>query len=172
MKNNFRRIREVGETVLNGRYTILDIVHKGGMSTVYKVRDSQLGTNWCLKEIDRGNAGRNKIEYRSLLREAKIMRGLSHPSIPRIVTIEEDGDSIFIVMDFISGKSLKEILDSRRVLTQSQSISIMSQVAKVMVYLHGLSNPIIYRDMNPSNIMLQKDGSIRVLDFVISEEIS
>lgn len=167
-----RKIKSVGETNLNGRYKILEVIHKSGMSVVYKVSDSQLGTVWCLKEIDKSNAGRNKIEYRSLLKEARIMRGLNHPSIPRIVTIEEEGNSIFIVMDYVSGKSLKEILESKKVLTQSQAVSIMGQVAKVMVYLHSLSNPIIYRDLKPSNIMLMKDGTIRVLDFGISEEIT
>lgn len=172
MGNKDRKLKTIGETILNGRYKVLDIIHKSGMSAVYKVSDSQLGTIWCLKEIDKTNAGRNKIEYRSLLKEARIMRGLNHPSIPRIVTIEEDGDSIFIVMDYVSGKSLKEVLDTRKVLTQTQAISIMSQVAKVMVYLHSLTQPIIYRDLKPSNIMLMKDGTIRLLDFGISEEIT
>lgn len=54
---------------------MLDIIHKSGMSAVYKVSDSQLGTVWCLKEIDKTNAGINKIEYRSLLKEARIMQG-------------------------------------------------------------------------------------------------
>ena len=155
-----RSSKAIGDSILNGRYKIRKILHTGGMSSVYEVTDSQLGTIWCLKEIDKANAGRNKIEYRSLLKEARIMRGLNHPSIPRIVTIEEEDNYIFIVMDYVQGKSIKDILDSKKVLSQSQAISIMSQVAKVLMYLHSLSNPILYRDMKPSNIMLLKDGTI------------
>ena len=167
-----RSSKAIGDSILNGRYKIRKILHTGGMSSVYEVTDSQLGTIWCLKEIDKSNAGRNKIEYRSLLKEARIMRGLNHPSIPRIVTIEEEDNYIFIVMDYVQGKSIKDILDSKKVLSQSQAVSIMSQVAKVLMYLHSLSNPILYRDMKPSNIMLLKDGTIRLIDFGISEEIT
>lgn len=167
-----RSSKAIGDSILNGRYKIRKVLHTGGMSSVYEVTDSQLGTIWCLKEIDKSNAGRNKIEYRSLLKEARIMRGLNHPSIPRIVTIEEEDNYIFIVMDYVQGKSIKDILDSKKVLSQSQAVSIMSQVAKVLMYLHSLSNPILYRDMKPSNIMLLKDGTIRLIDFGISEEIT
>lgn len=169
---SIRKTKNIGDSILNGRYKVLEVIHSGGMSAVYKVSDSQLGSVWCLKEIDKANAGRNKIEYRSLLKEARIMRGLNHPNIPRIVTIEEEGSSIFIVMDFVEGKSLKSILESRGTLDQDQAVSIMTQVARVMLYLHEQKNPIIYRDLKPSNIMLLKNGTIRVLDFGISEEIN
>ena len=167
-----RKLRDVGSLILNRRYQVLDVIHSSGMSAVYKVRDSQLGTVWCLKEIDKEQAGRNKIEYRSLLKEARIMRNLNHPNIPRIVTIEEEDSSIFIVMDYVKGKSLKDILNSKKVLSQNQVISIMTQVAKVLGYLHSFKSPIVYRDLKPSNTMLLSDGSVRLLDFGISEEIT
>ena len=100
------------------------------------------------------------------------MKQLSHTSIPRIVTIEEEDDSIFIVMDFVDGMSVKGWLMKKGSVEQSVAIAWMKQVCGVMIYLHTRKNPIIYRDMKPDNIMIQNDGNIKVLDFGISEIIT
>lgn len=159
---------EVGDSVLNGRYRVTKVVHTSGMSNVYLVSDSNLNKTWCLKEIKKSESGRNKVEYYSLLQEANIMKGLNHSSIPRIVTIEGDGDSLFIVMDYVDGVSLKAWIRKKQRIKQDVAVTWMKQICQVMIYLHNRPEPIFYRDMKPDNVMLQSDGNIKVLDFGIS----
>lgn len=167
-----RKSFNVGDTVLDGKYEILKIIHTSGMANVYLVLDKNLNKQWCLKEIVKSEAGKNMVEYRSLLQEANIMKSLSHSSIPRIVTMEEDGDSIFIVMDYVQGLSVKDWLLKKGTIEQSVVVKWMKQVCGVLIYLHNRKHPIFYRDMKPDNIMIQADGNIKVLDFGISVVIT
>lgn len=171
-KKRKRRVLQVGDFVLNGRYEISKIIHTSGMSNVYLASDKNLNKQWCLKEIVKSEAGKNMVEYRSLLQEANIMKSLNHSSIPRIVTIEEEGDSIFIVMDYVDGVSIKSWLESKGTVKQSVAVKWAKQVCGVLIYLHNRKNPIFYRDMKPDNIMIQEDGNIKVLDFGISVVIT
>lgn len=163
-----RTLLKNGEKVLNGRYEILKVIHSRGMSNVYLVMDSNLNKQWCLKEIKKSEAGKNQIEYFSLLQEANIMKGLNHSNIPRITTIEEDGDSIFIIMDYIDGISLKSYILKNGRVSQDVAVNWMLQVAQVMSYLHNRKKPIFYRDMKPDNIMIKSNGDISLIDFGIS----
>lgn len=167
-----RSALSVGDVVLNGKYEVLKVIHNTGMSNVYLVQDNSLNKQWCMKEIRKSEAGRDKVEYYSLLQEANIMKSLNHANIPRIVTIEEDGDSIFIVMDYVDGMSIKAWMMSRKSGTgrvpQDIAITWMKQICQVMMYLHNRKQPIFYRDMKPDNVMIQSDGNIKLLDFGIS----
>lgn len=167
-----RKALSVGATVLNGKYEILKVLHTSGMANVYLVSDKNLNKQWCLKEIVKSEAGRNMVEYRSLIQEANIMKSLNHSSIPRIVTIEDDGDSIFIIMDYVYGLSVKDWLLRKGTIKQSVVVNWMKQVCGVLIYLHNRKHPIFYRDMKPDNIMIQEDGNIKVLDFGISVVIT
>lgn len=167
-----RKSLSVGDSVLNGKYEILKVIHTSGMANVYLVSDKNLNKQWCLKEIVKSEAGKNMVEHRSLLQEANIMKSLNHSSIPRIVTIEEDGDSIFIIMDYVNGISVKEWLIRKGAVKQSVVVNWMKQVCGVLIYLHNRKHPIFYRDMKPDNIMIQEDGNIKVLDFGISAVIT
>lgn len=172
MAGEKRRYLQVGDTVLDGKYEVIKIIHTSGMANVYMVEDENLNKQWCLKEIIKSEAGRNEIEYRSLIKEANIMKSLSHSSIPRIVSIDTEGDSIFIVMDFVDGISVKDWLVRRGSVEQTVAVAWMKQVCNVLLYLHTRKNPIFYRDMKPDNIMVQSDGNIKLLDFGISEIIT
>lgn len=171
-KKQKRRSLAVGDTVLNGRYEILKIMHTSGMANVYLVSDRNLNKQWCLKEIVKSEAGKNMVEYRSLIQEANIMKSLNHSSIPRIVTIEAEGDTIFIVMDYVDGISVKKWLLDKGRIDQNVAVTWMKQVCAVMIYLHNRRKPIFYRDMKPDNIMIQSDGNIKLLDFGISVVIT
>lgn len=172
MAGEKRRYLQVGDTVLGGKYEVIKIIHTSGMANVYMVEDENLNKQWCLKEIIKSEAGRNEIEYRSLIKEANIMKSLSHSSIPRIVSIDTEGDSIFIIMDFVDGISVKDWLVRRGSVEQTVAVAWMKQVCNVLLYLHTRKNPIFYRDMKPDNIMVQSDGNIKLLDFGISEIIT
>lgn len=172
MRKPKRSVLEVGDTVLNGKYEVLKLIHSKGMANVYLVQDSSLNKQWCMKEIRKSEAGKKNVEYHSLLQEANIMKSLNHANIPRIVTIEQDGDSIFIVMDYVDGMSIKDWVMSRKTgngrVPQDIAITWMKQICQVMMYLHNRKYPIFYRDMKPDNVMIQSDGNIKLLDFGIS----
>ena len=161
----------VGTRVLHDRYEVVKLIHAKGMANVYLVIDSSLNKQWCMKEIKKSESGKNFVEYSSLIQEANIMKGLNHSNIPRIVTIEEEGDSVFIIMDYVDGMSIKDWMNrtkgSGRV-PQELAVLWMKQICQVMIYLHNLKYPIFYRDMKPDNVMIQSDGNIKVLDFGIS----
>ena len=166
-----RSVLPIGTVVLR-RYEILKCIHSRGMANVYIVKDSTLGKTWCLKEIRKDEAGKYNQEYVSLLQEANIMRGLNHANIPRITTIEDEGNSLFIVEDFIEGKSLGAVLkDYPSGLPMKLAVPWMKQMTQIILYLHRLPNPIFYRDMKPDNFMVQSDGTIKLLDFGISIEV-
>lgn len=167
-----RRALQVGDTVLKGRYEILKVIHTSGMANIYLVSDNNLKKQWCLKEIVKSEAGRNNIEYRSLLQEANILKSLNNSGIPRIVTSEEEGDSLFIVMDYVDGISVREYMRRHGAIKQDVAVKWIKQVCNILSYLHNRKHPIFYRDMKPDNIMIQEDMSIKLLDFGISVVIT
>ena len=166
---NKRTTLEVGDVVLNGKYEILKVLHTTGMANIYIVQDRNLNKQWCMKEIIKAEAGRNDVEYYCLLNEARVLKGLNNPNIPRIVTIEDTGDTIFIVMDYIDGMSIKDWLTRNKDVygrvPQDIAINWMTQICQVILYLHSRKEPILYRDMKPDNVMIQSNGTIKLLDF-------
>lgn len=171
MANVKRQHRELGEKILDGRYEILKVIHCKGMANVYRVADSKLNKDWCLKEIVKSKVGADKksqLEYRCLLQEAQVLKTLSHPNIPRIVTIEQEEDYIFIIMDYVDGISIGEWINRKGRIKQDVVVTWMKQVCQTMLYLHNRKNPVFYRDMKPDNLMLQSDGNIKLIDFGIS----
>lgn len=163
-----------GDMVLNGRYEILKCIHSRGMANVYLVMDTNLGKQWCLKEIRKSEAGKKNIEYISLLQEANILRGLNHERIPRITAIDDEGDSLFVVMDFLDGVTLKSYIEERGKVPEQLAVQWMLQITQIMGYLHSKTqgkNPIFFRDMKPDNLMVRSNGNINIFDFGISIEV-
>jgi serine/threonine-protein kinase len=152
-------------TRINGKYEILKIIDTGGMSTVYIAMDIRLNKNWAIKEIVKNKSKLSDVEYRSLITETNILKGLDHTYIPRIVDIIELEDRTFVVMDYIEGKTLQDIVSTEGGLPQDKVIKWGIQLAEVLGYLHSRTPQIIYRDMKPGNIMLQPNGKIKLFDF-------
>lgn len=172
--SNRREHLNNGDLVLNGRYEILKCIHSKGMANVYLVRDTQLGKQWCLKEIRLSQAGRENIEYISLMQEANILRSLNNEKIPRITTIDNDGDSLFVIMDFLDGVTLKDFVQEKGRIPEELAVKWMIQIVQAVGYLHSeRSNkkPIFYRDMKPDNLMIRSNGVINIFDFGISVRI-
>ncbi len=161
---------EIG-TVIDGKYEILTEIGHGGMSIVYLAMDTHLNKQWAVKEIrKKGNGKNDEVIVNSLLAEANMMKGLDHPSLPRIVDIIDNGITIFVVMDYIEGESLDKILAEYGAQPEELVIGWAKQLCDALFYLHSQKPPIIYRDMKPANIMLKPEGNIKIIDFGIARE--
>ena len=150
----------------NDTYEIKSIIGKGGMSTVYLAEHKRLHTRWAMKEVRKQQGTRFDF-----LAESNILKRLQHPMLPRIVDIFEDRDCIYIVEDFVDGITLDGLLKQQKKVDEPQGLQWLRDLCGVLTYLHGQRpHPIIYRDMKPSNIMLQPDGSLKLIDFGIARE--
>ena len=147
-------------------YEIRSLIGKGGMSTVYLAEHKRLHTRWAVKEVRKQQAARFDF-----LAEANILKRLQHPMLPRIVDIFEDEEQILIVEDFVEGITLEDLLKQQGKVDEALALQWLRGLCGVLRYLHTQQpHPIIYRDMKPSNIMLQPDGSLKLIDFGIARE--
>lgn len=150
--------------VIDGKYELLQVAGTGGMSRVWLAQDRKLNKLWAVKEMD--PRGRGGVEERSLLAEASLLKGLDHPALPRVVDIVDDAAGLFVVMDYVEGISLKEMRErAGGTLPQEDVIAWGVQLCDVLGYLHGLTPPVVYRDMKPGNVMLREDGTVKLVDF-------
>lgn len=158
-------------SVIDGKYEILKQIGKGGMSVVYLAMDKRLNKQWAVKEIRKTSSGKNdEIVINSLIAEANLMKRLDHPALPRIVDIIDNGETLYVVMDYIEGESLNKILDEYGAQPQELVIEWAKQLCDVLNYLHSQKPPIIYRDMKPANVMLKPEGNLKLIDFGIARE--
>ena len=158
-------------SIIDNKYEVLKEIGHGGMSTVYLAMDKRLNKQWAIKEIKKiVNDKNNEIIVQSLLIEANLMKRLDHPALPRIVDIIDNGNTIFVIMDYIEGESLDKILLTTGAQPQNSVIEWARQLCDVLRYLHSQKPPIIYRDMKPANIMLKPEGTLKVIDFGIARE--
>ena len=161
---------EIG-TIIQGKYEILKLIGKGGMSKVYLAMDQNLNKQWAVKEIEkRAWDKNNKVVIQSAMAEANMIKKLDHPALPRIVDIIDKEDIIYVVMDYIEGEPLNSVLAKYGAQPQETVIEWAKQLCLVLDYLHTRKPPIIYRDMKPANVMLQPDGNIKLIDFGIARE--
>lgn len=161
----------VMKTVKN-RYRILSEIGKGGMSTVYLARDLTLNKSWAIKEIPKSSEAVKKRKADRLLEEAELMKDLSHPALPRIVDITEDERFYYIVMDYVEGENLKELLREGGAFPQEKVVRWGKELLEALSYLHQRKPPVIYRDMKPANIILQPEGHLKLIDFGAATRLS
>jgi serine/threonine protein kinase len=152
--------------LFQGKYKIHKILGSGGMGKVYLAENINLGTFWAIKEVHK-----QEVSELDFLAEANILKKLSHPALPRIFDVVEEEDRIFVIFDYIEGTPLDKKLEREGRFSEQTVINWAKEICEVLIYLHSIKpNPIIYRDMKPSNIILAKDGSIKLIDFGIARE--
>ncbi len=162
-------------SVIDGKYEILTEIGRGGMSVVYLAMDKRLNKQWAVKEVrKRGVSKNDEVVVNSLMAEANLIKRLDHPAFPRIVDIIDNGQTIYIVMDYIEGESLDKILEEHGAQSEDNVIHWAMQICDALNYLHSQKpHPIIYRDMKPANLMLKPEGEygiIKIIDFGIARE--
>ena len=150
---------------LDGRYEITDLLGVGGMANVYKANDIKEGTVVAVK-ILKDEFSKNSEFLRRFKNESKAIALLSHPNIVRVVDVSF-GDRIqYIVMEYVSGITLKQYIEQQGVLTWKEAVHFTVQVLRALQHAHD--NGIVHRDVKPQNIMLLQDGTIKVMDFGIA----
>lgn len=150
---------------INDRYQIIKSIGEGGMANVYLAYDTILDRNVAVKVL-RGDLATDEKFVRRFQREALSASSLSHPNIVEVYDVGEDNGSYYIVMEYIEGKHLKELIKKRGKLTLSEVLDIMSQVCDGLATAHD--SYIIHRDIKPQNIMILDSGLVKITDFGIA----
>src|SRR5215469_2597064 len=178
-RGGFRRLPP-GTLLSAGRYKIVKAIATGGMGAVYRAIDIRFDDEPCAvkemlddfqKDVDRNQA----VEW--FKREAKLLLKLNHPYIPRVRDSFVENERHYLVMDFIEGRTLTELLaregnvpglEGAHGVSEARARSWAQQVCNVLAYLHRQNPPIIFRDLKPSNIMVTDQDEIRLIDFGIA----
>ena len=150
---------------INDRYEIIKSIGEGGMANVYLAYDTILDRNVAIKVL-RGDLANDEKFVRRFQREALSASSLSHPNIVAMYDVGEDDGLYYIVMEYVEGKTLKQLLKKRGSLTLSEAIDIMLQLTDGMAHAHD--SYIVHRDLKPQNIMIEDDGQIKITDFGIA----
>lgn len=146
------------------KYKYIKALGHGGCGDVFLAQNIALGNFWAVKEIIKGR----KTTISGYI-EPEILKRLNHPALPRICDLYEDEDKIYIVEDYIEGVCLKQVLDEKGKFEEGIVIDWAIQLCSVLEYIHSQRpNAIIYGDMKPHNIILTKEGFVKVVDFGIS----
>ncbi|AFQ45606.1 Stk1 family PASTA domain-containing Ser/Thr kinase [Desulfosporosinus meridiei] len=155
--------------IFGGRYEVLERIGAGGMAIVYKAKDLLLNRVVTIKVL-REQFVTDEDFIRRFRREAQSAASLSHPNIVSIYDVGKDGDTEYIVMEFVEGRNLKEIIREYAPLSTEQSINLARQITGAIQNAH--ENHIIHRDIKPHNILVTADGHAKVTDFGIARAVS
>ena len=150
---------------INNRYEIVKNIGEGGMANVYLANDTILDRKVAVKVL-RGDLSSDDKFIRRFQREALSVSNLSHPNIVEVYDVGEEEGNHYIVMEYIEGKTLKQLLKKRESLTLTEVIDIMTQLTDGIAHAH--ESYIIHRDIKPQNIMIEDDGRIKITDFGIA----
>jgi len=153
---------------LDGRFQIIEIIQRSGMSTIYKAIDTELGGFVALKvphmelESDAGYFSRFE-------REAEIGQRLHHPGVLKIIPVENKSRP-YMVMEHLEGKTLDRVIEDIHPLPLSDAIEIAARLCDILQYMP--EHDVVHRDLKPGNIMLCSDGSLRIIDFGIAKALA
>ena len=154
---------------INDRYEIVKSIGEGGMDNVYLATDNILNRNVAVKVL-RGDLSSDEKFIRRFQREALSVSNLSHPNIVEVYDVGEEDGQYYIVMEYIEGKTLKQLIQKRGALTIPEVIDIMSQLTDGLTHAHDAY--IIHRDIKPQNIMILDNGTVKITDFGIAVAVN
>ncbi|MDQ7825188.1 MAG: protein kinase [Candidatus Eremiobacteraeota bacterium] len=164
--------------ILNNRYMIEAVVGQGAAGTAFRVRDMSFPretVHWVVKEIDLAGFGlAEKHESEALFeREKSFLLALNHPSIPKAVDFFTEGGRPHIVMEYVSGKTLSDLVrEEGRPLEAGRVIDLGEGLLEILSYLHTREQaPLIYRDLKPDNVLVSEKGKLKLIDFGIARHV-
>ncbi|MEQ1870688.1 MAG: serine/threonine-protein kinase [Vicinamibacterales bacterium] len=151
---------EPGDTV--GPYVIVRAIGRGGMGDVSLATDTRLQRQVCLKAVRSDLAGDPRFRHR-LTREARLAGSLNHPGICAVYALEEIEGQLYLVSEFVEGRTLRDEIAEQRLPTAAEVVTTCREVAEALAAAHGKG--IAHRDLKPENVMRDSGGRIRILDF-------
>lgn len=154
---------------INDRYQIIKNIGEGGMANVYLAMDTILNRKVAVKVL-RGDLADDPKFVRRFQREALSASSLSHPNIVEMYDVGEDNGKYYIIMEYIEGRTLKQLIKKRGTLTISEVVDIMIQLSSGLAHAH--EGYIIHRDVKPQNIMILEDGGVKITDFGIATALN
>lgn len=155
--------------LISGRYLIESLIGSGGMANVYKAYDNMLGRTVALKVLKAEHRG--DMEFvRRFEREARAVLTLSHENIVRSYAVGEDGDISYIVLEYVEGSTLKELIKSDGPVSPKVAVSITAQVLDALAHAH--ESGIIHRDVKPQNVIITPRGKAKLTDFGIARDVA
>jgi len=154
-------------TVLQARYRITQLLGKGGMGAVYQAQDQRLGNRSVAVKENFDASAEAQAQFQL---EANMLANLNHSSLPRVIDhfIESSGKQ-YLVMDFVEGQNLDELVSQRGPLPESQALDWIDQVCDALEYMHSQSKPIIHRDIKPANVIVTSTGKAMLVDLGIAK---
>ena len=156
--------------ILRQRYKLTNIVGQGGMGSVYRAEDLRLPGRLCaIKEVQpdlNANDTYRQQAQSQFLQEASILAQLDHPSLPKVSDFFTENGRDYLVMDFVTGKDLRQMLQENQApLGEEAILSWANQIFEALAYLHRQDPPVLHRDVKPANIKLTLDSRIKLVDF-------
>ena len=150
-----------------GKYDVLDVLGRGGMGVVYRARDARLGRVVAVKTLTEGFSGSADM-LRRFYEEANRHAGLHHNNIVVVFDAGDENGEPYLVMEFVEGDGLDKILKKEERLSPEKALSIVEQVCRALAYAH--TKGVIHRDVKPANIIVQRNGAIKLFDFGIARD--
>ncbi len=154
---------------INDRYQILEIIGGGGMANVYKAHDVILNRTVAVKVL-RPQFSEDDEFIRRFRREAQAATSLSHPNVVNIYDVGEEGNLYYIVMEYVDGLTLKQLIQQRGILPLEETVNIMLQILSAIAHAHA--NHLVHRDIKPHNILISDKGEAKVTDFGIARAMT
>jgi len=168
-------------TILDRRYKIEKRIGGGGMGSVYQATDMRLGNYWAIKEMSDAaltDPAERQQAIQAFENEARLLAKLDHNNLPKVNNHFEENGKYYLVMDFIDGETLEAIIDSKiassstgvkgALFAEAQVLKWAAELCDVLTYLHNQNPPVIFRDLKPGNIMIEKSGRVRLIDFGVA----
>ena len=152
--------------ILDGRYEIVSVVGMGGMAVVYQAYDLEKKRDVAVKVL-RDDVSMDAESRRQFRKEYQAVEKLSHPNIRAVYDVVVSGDTEYIVMEYVDGINLKQYMKGKGVLSWQEVLHFSTQIARALSHAH--SRGIIHMDIKPQNIMLPKDGTVKIADFGIAQ---
>ncbi|HEU5368211.1 MAG TPA: serine/threonine-protein kinase, partial [Ktedonobacterales bacterium] len=162
------------QMLLRERYLILEKLGQGGMAAVYKVKDTAVKRGESLRAIkEMSQAALKESERQQAIEnfhaEAEILKALDHKNLPKFYEQFQEEDRYYLVMEYIEGETLEDRLEREgKGLPERDVLNWAEQLCSVLTYLHERRPPIIFRDLKPGNIMVTKQGQVKLIDFGIA----
>ena len=147
------------------RYMLVTALGEGGMADVYLAVDTILNREVAIK-ILRGELGKDPVALLRFQREANAVSKLNHPNVVDVYDVGEYEGRHYIVMEYVRGRTLKQLISQRGALQADEAVNIMIQLTSAVQHAH--ENNIIHRDIKPQNVLVKDDGTVKITDFGIA----